>query len=276
MIAAERLGIAFPRGAWERDVSAYAIAHFGAFVRVLALDRRLVLAGHDRVGQHLHDQLDRAHAVVVARDRQIDQVRIAVGVDQRDRGDAQLLGFADRVLFLLRIDDDQALGQPVHRADAVQVAEHLAIFAVERRLHLLRVGVELASSLRSASSSSRRVSRLRIVRKLVSVPPSQRSLTNGMPQRRASRPMASAACRFVPTNSTRLPCEAICVQVLLGPQQAADRFADVDDVNQILAGVNIRPHLRVPAAGAVAEVDAGFDQFFNECRHKKLLEWHTG
>ena len=73
----------------------------------------------------------------------IDHVRIAVGIDQRDRGDAQLLGFADRVLFLLRIDDHEALGQPVHRADAVEVAEHLAIFAVEGRLHLLRVRVPL-------------------------------------------------------------------------------------------------------------------------------------
>src|SRR4029079_18994082 len=67
----------------------------------------------------------------------------------------------------------------------------------------------LASWPLGPSSSSRRVSRLRIVRKLVSVPPSQRSLTYGIPQRSASRAIASPACRFVPTNSTRLPCDEI-------------------------------------------------------------------
>ena len=47
-----------------------------------------------------------------------------------------------------------------------------------------------------------------MVRKLVSVPPSQRSLTKGMPQRRACCSIVSEACRLVPTNSTRLPLAA--------------------------------------------------------------------
>ena len=40
------------------------------------------------------------------------------------------------------------------------------------------------------------------VRKLVSMPPSQRCATNGMPQRAASSFSASRAERLVPTNST--------------------------------------------------------------------------
>ena len=82
------------------------------------------------------------------------------------------------------------------------------------------------------------------MRKLVSVPPSQRSLTNGMPQR----------WRFAADGVGRLPLRADeqhqaavrrdLREILLRPQQAADRFADVDDVNEILAGVNVRPHLR--------------------------------
>ena len=56
---------------------------------------------------------------------------------KRQGGDAQLAGLANRVLFLARIDNQQALGQAVHGADTVEVAIHLAVFAVQRRLHLL-------------------------------------------------------------------------------------------------------------------------------------------
>ena len=67
----------------------------------------------------------------------------------------------------------------------------------------------------SFSSSSSRASLFRMVRKLVSVPPSQRSLTYGMPQRPASFATASAPCRFVPTNSTRLPEADTCLRYFL-------------------------------------------------------------
>ena len=161
--------------------------------------------------------------------------------------------------------DHQALGQAVHRADAVEVAIHLAVFAVQRRLHLLRVGRQISSRAAHALPALRAgSSRLRIVRKLVSVPPSQRSLTKGMPQRRPCCSIVSEACRFVPTNSTRLPPAATLLQILPGPQQAADRLADVDDVDQIAAGVDVRPHLGVPAAGAMAEMDPRFDQVLNQ------------
>ena len=58
-------------------------------------------------------------------------------------------------------------------------------------------------------SSSRSRSRLRrTVMKLVRRPPSQRSVTKGMPQRFASSAIASWAWRFVPMNMTFLPCDA--------------------------------------------------------------------
>ena len=98
------------------------------------------------LGQVPHDQLDRADAVVVAGNRQIDQVGIAIGVDQRYGRHAQRAGLLDRVLLLVRIDDHQALGHAVQRADAVEVAEHLAIFASQRRLSFLRVGRNLIAA----------------------------------------------------------------------------------------------------------------------------------
>ncbi len=56
-----------------------------------------------------------------------------------------------------------------------------------------------------ASSSLRRCSRLCTVEKLVSMPPSQRWLTYGMPTRVASAATDSCACFLVPTNRTVPP-----------------------------------------------------------------------
>ena len=46
-------------------------------------------------------------------------------------------------------------------------------------------------------------------------------------------------------------------------QHAANRFLQVDDVNQIALAENIRLHLRVPPAGPMAEMHAGIDQFLH-------------
>ena len=102
------------------------------------------------------------------------------------------------------------------------------------------------------------------MRKLVKQPPSQRSLTNGMPHRSDSRSTASPACRLVPTNRIRLPPRGHLRQVLPGPQQAADRLADVDDVDQVLAGVDVGRHLGIPAARPMPEMNSRLDQFLDQ------------
>ena len=88
------------------DAAAATASAGGSGRRLLALGplllrlAGLVLAGNHGVGQELHDQLDRANAVVIARNGQIDLVRIAIGVDQGDGRHAQLAGFLDRVSSL--------------------------------------------------------------------------------------------------------------------------------------------------------------------------------
>src|SRR6218665_3527443 len=57
-------------------------------------------AGLDRVAEVAGDDADRTDAVVVPGDREVDHVRIRVGVDQGDDLDPEAAGFRDRVLFL--------------------------------------------------------------------------------------------------------------------------------------------------------------------------------
>src|SRR5690606_22051428 len=60
-------------------------------------------------------------------------------------------------------------------------------------------------------------------------------------------------------------------QVLLGPQETANRFADVDDVDQLVATVDVRPHFRVPAAGTMAKVGTRLNELFDEFSGQQYL-----
>ena len=99
-----------------------------------------------------------------------------------------------------------------------------------------------------------------MVRKLVSVPPSQRLVTKYMPARRASSCTMSCAWRLVPTNSTWPPRPTVVDDEVERALEEARRLVEVDDVDAVARAVDERPHLRVPALGLVAEVDAGFEQ----------------
>ena len=62
------------------------------------------------------------------------------------------------------------------------------------------------------------------------------------------------------------------LEVAMSAEQAANGFAQVDDVDQVSLAVNVRPHLRVPAAGAVSVVDAGVDKLLHlNDGHAELL-----
>src|SRR5262249_13886412 len=61
--------------------------HRGCTLALAFADNRLGgrcgLPFKDRIAEPLHHQLDRPHAVVVARNRQVNQIRVAVGIEQR-------------------------------------------------------------------------------------------------------------------------------------------------------------------------------------------------
>jgi hypothetical protein len=78
----------------------------------------LAPAFEDGVGQLGQHQLDRANAVVVAGNRQVHRIGIAIGVDEGHGGDAHALGFLHCDVFALRVHDDERVGQPVHFFDA--------------------------------------------------------------------------------------------------------------------------------------------------------------
>ena len=81
--------------------------------------------------------------------------------------------------------------------------------------------------------------------------------------------IVSAACRLVPTNRISPPDEVIRLKNLVAREQSPHGLLEVDDVNQVPLAVDVRLHLRVPAAGPVAKVHAGVDQVFDDKSHEQ-------
>src|SRR5690606_12877707 len=102
---AEQLGFPLREGLDSRDV-----ALFGLLV---TLDEAL----SRRIRDDPRQQSDGADRVVVARDRVLHLVGVAVGVEDRDDRDTKLLGLVDREVLLLGVDN------PDRRRGLRQVAD---------------------------------------------------------------------------------------------------------------------------------------------------------
>ena len=123
------------------------------------------------------------------------------------------------------------------------------------------VRFEPATSSKSICSSSlRRWRRLCTVLKLVSMPPSQRWLTYGMPTRAAWSATGSCACFLVPTKRIVPPCATVWLDEVVGVVDVRQRLLQVDDVDAVALGEDEALHLGVPAAGLVSEVDTALEQ----------------
>src|SRR5690606_15342619 len=111
---------------------------FGLVLRILASGRfatRLL----DRVGDGAGEQLHRADRIVVAGDRHGDEIRVGVGVHDRDDRDTELVRLGDGDLLLLGVDHEHEAGEPVHVLDAREVLAQLVALARHHELLFLRV-----------------------------------------------------------------------------------------------------------------------------------------
>ena len=78
------------------------------------------LAAVGGIGDRLAIEADGAAGVVIARNREGDALRVRVRIEDGDDRDAEHVGFLDRQLFLVGIDDEHDVRQAAHVADAAQ------------------------------------------------------------------------------------------------------------------------------------------------------------
>ncbi len=246
------------------------LAGFGFVSRFLfRLDRRIGPARNDGVRQHLQHELNRANAVVVAGNRQIHIVRIAIGIDQGDRRQPQPARFTDRVLLFAGIHHHETLRHPIHRPQAVEVAIHLAILASQGRLHFLGVfspacrwhaGLRVPPDDPAGCESSGNWSTLHPT----SARPQTACRTAGTPVPRP--PPLDAWSPRTESDSRRWQLDSGTSALATSPRNG---FANVNDVNLVLAGIDIRCHLGIPETGTMPKMHSRTDQFLDQrFRHR--------
>ena len=86
------------------------------------------------VRDHTSQQSDGTNCIVIARNRVSDVIRVRVGVEDSDDGDAELGGFAHREVFALGVDNPQragGLGEVTNSTERLVELDELAAFHEE-------------------------------------------------------------------------------------------------------------------------------------------------
>src|SRR6185369_13776419 len=126
--------------------------HFDGFGRFkfLAFARRFTGAFGFKLGAGLgdgladggHDRADGADGVVVRGDRVVDEIGIAIGIDEGDDRDAEFARFGDGVVFAFDVDDEHGGGMFIHAADAFEIFIQAGLFAADDGLFLFDVVID--------------------------------------------------------------------------------------------------------------------------------------
>ena len=211
------------------------------------------------VGDHPAHQRTRADGVVVARDHVVDHVGVAVGVDDRDHREAELARLGDRDVLLLGVDHEHRVGQPVEVGDAAEVAAQLLELArVLQRLplgHAVEVagrlhGPQLLHALHPARHGGE-VGQHAAEPALVDV---RHAARLGVLGHRALGLLLRPDEEDRAAVGHQVPDEGV------GGLDAAQRLAQVDEIDPVALTQDEALHLRVPSPRLVAEVDPGFQK----------------
>ena len=185
-------------------------------------------------------------------------VRIAICVKQRNHFDTKLFGFLNGNLLADWVHNEKCFWKAFHRPETRQVPVDLGPFASQLRNHLLGVtgGLFAIQNPLQLFKTFQTTTNRHEVRQCPTQPALchiRHATASGLLHDRIRR----LTLRANEQNQTIVRCHPI--EELRATQQAADGFLQVDDVNQVTLAVNVRLHLRIPAAGAASEVYASFD-----------------
>ena len=214
----------------------------------------------DGVGDDPAHQGTGTDGVVVARDDVVDDVGVAVGVDHGDHRQTEFASLGDRDVLLLRVDHEDRVGQPVQIGDAAEV--RLESFSSSRRvLERLTLGhpFEIAGSLHGPqllhalhpARHGGEVGQHASQPTLVDV---RHAAGLGVVGHRALGLLLRPHEEDGPAVGHQVAHEAV------RGLDAAERLAQVDEIDPVALTQDEALHLRVPSSRLVAEVDSGFQQ----------------
>src|SRR6266540_2230733 len=226
----------------------------------------LAFGGHtallDGVGDDAAHERGGADGVVVAGDHVVDDVGIAVGVDDRDDGDAEPVGLGHRDVLLLGVDHEDGARELLEAPDTAEVPLQLREVTRDLERFLLGHGRGLAGlddALELAELGDPGVDGLEVR------------------QRAAQPPVVhighAAALRLILDRLLRLLLGADeqdrpavldgAANEPVGGVDPLERLLQIDDVDAVALTEDETAHLRVPTARLVAEMDAGLQQLLH-------------
>ena len=216
----------------------------------------------DRVGDHAAHEVRGTDRVVVAGDHVVDDVGVAVRVDDRDDRDVQAVRLGDRDVLLLRVDHEDHAGELLEVLDAAEVALELREVALDLQAFLLRhqvdfTGVDLALEL--AQLRDARVHRLEVGEHAAE--PAEvhvrHAARGGLTLDRLLRLLLRADEQHAAALGDVLAHEPV------RGVDAVEGLVQVDDVDPVALSEDESLHLRVPTPGLVPEMDASFQQLLH-------------
>src|SRR4051812_22387974 len=210
-----------------------------------------------RVGDARRNEPNGPDGVVVARNDEVDLIRIAVGVGDGDERHIELARLAHRDLLLVRVDHEHRVRERAHALQAAQVLLQPLALLLEARHFLLGkllVGAVVLHALERAQA----------VEPLLD----GAEVGEGAAQPAVGHEVHLRALRLFDDDVLRLALgpheEDVAAATdrlhdeIVGPLEHAGGLVEVDDVDAVAGAVDEAPHLGVPALGLVPEVHARF------------------
>ena len=212
-----------------------------------------------RVGDERAQQADGPDRVVVGRDDEVELVRVDVGVAGADDRDLELVGLGHGDPLAVRVDDEDGAGQALHLAHAAERALELGHLLGQLGRFLLGHPLEVAVGLAGLELLEQADPLLD--RHEVGEHAAEPALVD-VRLVGAGRLLGDRLLGLLlgPDEQDLLAAGDGLADELEGDVEALDGLGQVDDVDPVALGEDERLHLRVPAAGLVAEVDTGLEQ----------------
>ena len=232
----------------------------------IARSRAAFLALLHSVAKFADHDVDGAHRVIVAGDRDVHEIRVAVGVDEADRRNTKRSRFEERILLAIGINDNERARSLRHGANAAEVSLDLLALAKKLRFHFLRVVFEVAA----LDNPVQFVEALQALANGAEI--GERATEPALRDERhlhVSRILLNGTARL-PLGSDETDILAVTDGLLneaLGEKEAFDRFTHIENVNLVADAVDVRRHLRIPVAATLTEMNTCFDKFLNERSH---------
>src|SRR5215213_3875589 len=232
----------------------------GAGLRLLARPEPLTL--DDRVGEDAAHEVGGTDRVVVPGDDEVDDVGIAVGVDDRDHRDTEAVGLGDRDVLLLGVDHEDRVGRPLEGADAAEVALELGDLALDLEAFLLDHLLGLAGRdqpLELVHLGHAAVHGLEV---------GEHAAEPAVVHVGGVGPLGLLLDRLLglllrADEEDRAAVLDGVAHEPVGGVDALQRLLQVDDVDPVALPEDEPLHLGVPAPGLVAEVDSGLEQLLH-------------